>query len=137
MAKRKPTKRRSPGKKKTTRKKKEATRKQSGKRKAVVRRKPKKKIRRPGKVTGPKLPTDPVGRVTHYFPKARATAVMIERDEIKVGDTLYFKGHTTRFKQTIESLQINHEPVSQASPGDEVGIRVKSRTREHDLVFRL
>ena len=38
----------------------------------------------------PQLPAEPVGRVTHYFPKVRATAVLIERDGIRVGDTLYF-----------------------------------------------
>lgn len=85
----------------------------------------------------PKLPTEPIGRVTHYFPKARATAVMIEQDGIRVGDTLYYKGHTTRFKQKVESLQINHQVVSEALPGQEVGIQVKARTREHDLVFKL
>lgn len=95
----------------------------------------KKKAKAPPK--GPKLPAEPIGRVTHYFPKARATAVMIERDSIRVGDTLYYKGHTTHFKQKVGSLQINRQPVPQASPGEEVGIRVRARTREHDLVFKL
>lgn len=97
--------------------------------------KPGKKVKVPSK--GPKLPAEPIGRVTHYFPKAKASAVMIEKDGIRVGDVLYFKGHTTNFKQPVASLQINHQVVSQASPGDEVGIQVKSRTREHDLVFKL
>ena len=86
---------------------------------------------------GPKLPAEPIGRVTHYFPKVRATAIMIERDGVSVGDVLYFKGHTTAFKQKAESLQIDRTPVSQASPDQEVGIRVKGRTREHDSVFKL
>lgn len=84
-----------------------------------------------------KLPAEPLGRVTHYFPKVRATAIMIKRDRLVVGDVLYFKGHTTNFKQKIESLQINRLPVTQAGGGDEVGIRVKSRTREGDFVFKL
>ncbi len=84
-----------------------------------------------------KLPIKPLGRVTHYFPKVRATAIMIGRNKLIVGDVLYFKGHTTNFKQKIESLQINHQPVTQAGEGDEVGIRVKSRTREGDFVFKL
>jgi hypothetical protein len=85
----------------------------------------------------PEIPSEPIARVTHYFPHVKAAAVMVDRDGIRVGDTLYFKGHTTRFKQTVESLQINHQPVTQASPGEEAGIRVKSRVREHDLVFKL
>ena len=86
---------------------------------------------------GPRLPAEPIGRVTHYFPQVKAAAVMIERENLRVGDTLYFKGHTTNFKQTVHSIQINHESVTLASPGDEVGVQVKSRTREHDLVFKL
>ena len=62
---------------------------------------------------------------------------MIEKDGVRVGDTLYYKGHTTHFKQRVDSLQINHQTVEQASSGEEVGIRVKSRTRENDLVFKL
>jgi len=86
---------------------------------------------------GPKLPAEPIGRVTHYFPKVRATALLIEKEGIRVGDVLYFKGHTTSFKQRVDSLQINHQSVTEAGAGEEVGIQVRSRTREHDLVFKL
>ena len=85
----------------------------------------------------PKLPIEPIGKVTHYFPHVKATAVMIEREGMRVGDTLFFKGHTTQFKQKIESLQVNRQAVKEAAPGEEVGIRVRARTREHDLVFKL
>ena len=95
----------------------------------------KKKVKAPPK--GPKLPAEPIGHVTHYFPKVRATAVMIERDGIRVGDILYYKGHTTGFKQEVGSLEIDRQPVSEASSGQEVGIQVRSRTREHDSVFKL
>jgi hypothetical protein len=127
-------------KKKRLVKKKRTAKKRSVKKKRVLRKKStrkqkKKKGRVPSK--GPELPEEPVGRVTHYFPKVRAAAIMIEREGIRVGDVLYFKGHTTRFKQSVESLQINHQTVVQAGPGDEIGVRVKSRTREHDLVFKL
>lgn len=126
--------------KKTHKAKKGKKKKKSVKRRIVRKKRPVKKKARTAKKPSkkrPKLPPEPLGRVTHYFPKARAAAVMIEREGLRVGDVLYFKGHTTRFKQTIDSLQINHQPVTEASPGDEVGIRVKARTREHDLVFRL
>ena len=138
--------------KKTRKAKKAKSKKKPVKKKAAVKKRPlkkkttagkkskavkKKKTSKKSSVKHAKLPTEPMGRVTHYFPQARATAVMIEREGLKAGDTLYFKGHTTNFKQVINSLQINHQPVTKASPGDEVGIRVKSRTREHDLVFKL
>lgn len=127
--------------------KKKAVRKKRLTKKRAVRKKPlakKKKStakskKKGGKLKpkGPKLPAEPIGRVTHYFPHVKAAAVMIERDSVKTGDTLYFKGHTTNFKQKLESLQIEHRAVPEAGPGNEVGIRVRSRTREHDLVFKL
>lgn len=119
-------------KKRVTRKKRTVKKKGVRPRKKKV---VKKKVRTPRRT--PELPEEPIGRVTHYFPKARASAIMIERDSIRPGDVLYFKGHTTRFKQKVESLQINRQPVPEASVGEEVGIRVKARTREHDLVFKL
>ena len=85
----------------------------------------------------PKLPDEPMGRVTHYFSKAKAAAVMIERDTIRVGDVLFIKGHTTGFKQPVQSLQINRQGVTQATAGEEVGIGVRSKVREHDLVYKL
>lgn len=127
--KKKPVKKRATVKKRSPKKKVRATQKS----RAVK----KKKVSKKQAVRHPELPAEPIGRVTHYFPQARAVAVMIENGNLKVGDTLYFKGHTTNFKQVIHSLQINRQPVTGASPGDEVGIRVKSRTREHDLVFKL
>ncbi len=113
-------------KKKTVAKKKKAAKRPSKKKRVVKKAK-----------AGPELPSEPVGRVTHYFPKVKATAIMIERDRVRVGDTLYFKGHTTRFKQQVESMQLEHQAVSEASPGQEIGIRTRSRTRERDLVFKL
>lgn len=85
----------------------------------------------------PKLPDIPVGRITHYFSKARACALRVENENIRIGDTLFFKGHTTRFKQKVTSLQIDRKPVREIKPGEEAGIRVRSRVREHDLVFKL
>ena len=123
-SKRKNLKRKSAGKKRVTERKKSAAKKAK---KKITRSRPK----------GPKLPAEPIGRVTHYFPHVKAAAVMIERDGLRTGDVLYFKGHTTNFKQTVGSLQIDRRPVPEASSGEEVGIQVRSRTREHDLVFKL
>lgn len=125
--------RKSPARKKRrTPKKKKVAAKRSKAR--TVKKRPKVKKR---KRSIPELPAEPIGRVTHYFSKARAAAVRIERDGIRVGDTLYFKGHTTHFKQPVQSLQIDCQPVSEAQPEQEVGIGVRSKVREHDQVFKL
>lgn len=122
---------------------KKSNKKSAARKKAAKKKRSKKKVsaRKPKKTKPspkiPKLPVEPIGRVTHYFPKARATAILIEREGVRLGDTLYFKGHTTHFKETVRSLQIDRQPVTQAEVEQEVGIQVKARTREHDLVFKL
>ncbi len=79
----------------------------------------------------------PVGVVSHYFPKVSVAGVTILSGHLEIGDTIEFAGHTTDFRQTIESIEINHEAVQGASAGDQVGIRVTERVRVGDKVFRL
>lgn len=78
-----------------------------------------------------------IGHVTHYFPHVDAAVVKIENGGLAVGDTLYFKGHTTDFKQSVNSMQMDRAPIQKAGPGDEIGVEVKSRVREHDEVYKM
>ncbi len=83
------------------------------------------------------VPGEEVGMVTHYFPKSKAAAIKIEKGKITVGDTLHFRGHTTNFKQRIDSLQSDHKAIQEAGRGKEVGVRVSARVRPNDIVYRL
>lgn len=77
-----------------------------------------------------------VGVITHYFAKIGVAAMTLE-NELRVGDTIRVKGHTSDFTQKVESIQKEHESVPRAGKGEEVGIRVKDHTREHDVVYRV
>lgn len=90
-----------------------------------------------GSVKKPKIKGTLVGTVTHYFPHVNAAAIKIEKREIRSGDQLYFKGHTTDFEQVVTSLQIDHKPVDLGALGDEVGVQVKARVRPGDHVYKL
>ena len=79
----------------------------------------------------------PIGRMTHYFPHVKAGVIKVTRGILSVGDTIHIKGHTTDFKQKVLSLQLGHQPIQKAKKGQEVGIRVKSRVRQNDLVYKL
>ncbi len=78
-----------------------------------------------------------IGTVTHYFSKAGVAAIKITDGELHVGDTIKIKGHTSEFTQPIDSMQVNHQTVQVAKPGDEVGLKVAEHAREHDHVFRV
>lgn len=78
-----------------------------------------------------------IGVVTHYFGKAGVAALEITDGELRVGDTIHIKGHTSDFSQTIDSMQIEHESVQSAGVGAQIGIKVVEHAREHDQVFKV
>ena len=75
-----------------------------------------------------------IGIVTHYFPHVEAAVIKLKKP-LSVGDTVLIKGHTTSFEQKIESMQVDHVPIQKAKKGDEIGLMVSERVREHDLVL--
>ena len=75
-----------------------------------------------------------LGMVDHFFGKINVAAIKLKAP-LKVGDFIHVKGHTTDFTQRIESMQIEHNNVAQAKSGDDIGIRVESKVRQHDTVF--
>ena len=76
-----------------------------------------------------------VGKVTHYFDRI-GVAVLELTDKIKVGDTLHFLGHTADFKQLVTSMQIEHQNVSEAKPGQDVALKVAQKVHPNDAVFK-
>lgn len=77
-----------------------------------------------------------IGKITHYFPKVNAAVIKLKAP-LSVGDTVKIKGHTTDFKQNITSLQIDRVPVDSAKKGEEIGLLVDSRVRQHDVVYKV
>lgn len=77
-----------------------------------------------------------VGVITHYFTNISVGIIELEAD-LGVGDTISIEGETTDFQQEVDSMQIEHEDVESASSGDAVGIKVRERVREGDIVYRV
>jgi hypothetical protein len=126
-----------------SKKKRKPAKKKPAKKKAVVRKKtvgkkPIKKRATKKVVTKKKVikkGEKPIGVITHYFPQVRAAVIKLKAPLI-VGETIKIKGHTTDFKQTITSLQIDRVPIQSAKKGDEIGVLVDSRVRQHDAVYK-
>ncbi len=78
-----------------------------------------------------------VGVVTHYFGRINVAALQLTEGELRVGDTIHVKGHTSDFTQTVASMQIENEPVQSGKVGDPVAITVIEHAREHDEVFKV
>ncbi len=78
-----------------------------------------------------------IGRVVKFFAKPSVAAVEITAGELAVGDVIHIKGHTTDFKETVASMQIEKQPIQKAGVGDTIGIKVKERVREGDLLYKI
>jgi len=75
-----------------------------------------------------------IGKITHYFGKI-GVAIIELSDEIKVGDRIHIKGHTSDWEQPVDTMQIEHESVEEAKKGQAIGIKSKDHAREGDVVY--
>lgn len=77
------------------------------------------------------------GVITHYFPKVGAAVVKLTKTGLSVGDSIVIKGHTSDFKEKVGSIQLDHAPIQNAEKDMEIGLEVKSKVREHDIVYKI
>ncbi|PVX23654.1 MAG: translation elongation factor-like protein [Candidatus Bathyarchaeum sp.] len=76
-----------------------------------------------------------VGRVSHFFGHI-SVAIIEVVGTISVGDKIFIKGPTTDIEQTVESMEIEHTKVKQATKGQSIGMKVKGHARENDTVYK-
>ncbi len=77
-----------------------------------------------------------IGEVTHFYNRI-GVAVVDLTGSIEVGDQVHFFGRSTDFRQQVQSMQIEHEPISEAEKGQEIAIKVERRVRNHDKIYKL
>jgi len=129
-------------KKKTLKKKKVSKKavkkvvKRKATKKKVLKRVTKKRAPVKAKAPARKKKKNVIGKVTHYFPHVRAAVIKLEAP-LLVGDVIKIKGHTTDFQQAVTSMQIDRVPINQAKKGQEIGVLVGSRVRQHDIVYKV
>jgi putative protease len=82
------------------------------------------------------MPEQKVGEVMKFFSKAGVAAIKLTEGTLQVGDRIKIKGHTTDFEDQILSMQIENQPVEKAEVGQMIGIKVKDRVREKDVVYK-
>lgn len=75
-----------------------------------------------------------IGVVTHFFGGPMAAVLKLSAP-LKVGDRIHVVGATTDLTEEVSSMQIDHNSVQEASPGDDIAILVNDRVREGDEVF--
>lgn len=82
------------------------------------------------------MPEEAIGKVNDFF--SRPVVAGIEMTgKLKVGDKIHITGHTTDIEMVITSMQINNANVTEAKPGDSVGIKVPDRVRRGDTIYKV
>lgn len=88
------------------------------------------------------MPEIYVGEVIHYFPNVKVAVVTLI-DRLNVGDTVRVKspdkkkrGNKVDFGQKIDSMEIEHKPITTAEPGWMVAIRVTQQLYSGDRVYK-
>jgi hypothetical protein len=91
----------------------------------------------PAPPRGPMAGEERVGFVTHYYGHLSVAAIRLDSGSLRVGDTIRILGHTSDFRQRVESMQIEHQPVTEAARRQEIGLKVTQHARENDDVYKV
>jgi putative protease len=78
-----------------------------------------------------------VGVIVKFFAKPSVAALKVTKGSIRKGDILKYKGHTTDFTEDVKTMEIDNQPVDEATVGDVIGIKVEERVREKDIVYKV
>jgi len=78
-----------------------------------------------------------IGYISNYYKNISVAIVEIANETVSVGDTLHFLGHTTDFETAVDSMEIEHESVTEAKKGDSIGLKVSAKVRKGDKVYKV
>jgi putative protease len=82
------------------------------------------------------MPELEIGTITDFFARPVVAAIQLT-GELKVGDKIHIKGHTTDMELIVNSMQIHNQNVTVAKAGDAVGVKVPDKVRHGDKVFKI
>jgi putative protease len=88
-----------------------------------------------GKCETPPL-GEPIGKVVHYYDRAGVAVIELSKS-LKIGETIRIVGGETDFTQGVESMEIEHQKVSQGQAGDSLGLKVDQKVHDGYKVYKL
>ncbi|MFH1012266.1 MAG: EF-Tu/IF-2/RF-3 family GTPase [Candidatus Peregrinibacteria bacterium] len=80
------------------------------------------------------MPEKEIGKITHHFSKIGVGVIKLT-GSLKVGDKIKIVGGNGEFEQMVDSMQVEHAPVTKAKKGDSVGLKVDQPVHEGNKVF--
>jgi selenocysteine-specific translation elongation factor len=82
------------------------------------------------------MPEIKIGTVSDFFAHPVVAGIELS-GELKTGDLVRIKGHTTDIEFVVSSMQVDNKSVTSAKAGDAVGIKVTERVRPGDTLYKV
>jgi selenocysteine-specific translation elongation factor len=82
------------------------------------------------------MPEIEIGVVKDFFAHPVVAGIDLT-GEVRLGDTIHIKGHTTDLQMDIGSMQVDRQDVEAAQAGQSIGVKVPERVRAGDRVFKV
>lgn len=77
-----------------------------------------------------------IGKVIHYYDKAMVGVVRLSKN-VKKGDKIKVVKGDDDFELTVDSMQLDHEPIEKGKSKEEIAIKFPSPTKEGAVVYRI
>ena len=79
-----------------------------------------------------------VGKVTNYFGKIGVAEILLDAQNLKVGDEILITGETTgAYEDVVEEIRLELEPVEKVEKGALFSIKTKELVRRNDKVYKI
>ncbi len=76
-----------------------------------------------------------IGRITNYFSKI-GVAVIELTAPVQLGDEIHILGGERDFSQTVDSMQVEHQPIEEGQAGQEIALMLDQKARPGDVVYK-
>jgi len=77
-----------------------------------------------------------IGEVTHWYDKISVAVVKLS-GALSVGDRIKVRWGDQEFEDTVESMQLEHEPINSGKKGQEVAIKLSGKAHEGAEVLKV
>ncbi len=79
-----------------------------------------------------------IGRVTNFFSKISVAEILLEAQNLEVGDEILITGETTgAYEDTVKEIRVDLKSVKQAIKGDFFSIKTNDLVRRNDKVYKI
>ena len=79
-----------------------------------------------------------MGKITNYFAKIGVAEVLLEAQNLQVGDKILITGETTGvYEDILEEIRYELQPVDKVEKGALFSIKTKELVRRNDKLFKI